>query len=67
MGRVLDPNVSRRRGVENLVMASSSIEVNRRRAHPERTGEQRRQPHREPWTLKRDRTRVTSRIAGSLP
>ena len=67
MGRVLDPNVSRRRGVENLVMGSSSIEVNRRRAHPERTGEQRRQPHRELWTLKRDRTRVTSRIAGSLP
>jgi transposase len=84
-------------GVENLVVDSSSLEVDRRarRAKTEaidlakllsmlrrhRSGEKRvwrvvhipseqddarRQPHRELWTLKRDRTRVTNRLAGLL-
>ena len=84
-------------GIENLVVDSSSIEVNRRarRAKTDRldvekllamllryTGgektvwrivrvpteadEQRRQRHRELFTLKQDRTRVTNRIAGLL-
>jgi transposase len=83
-------------GVENLVVDSSSLEVNRRarqaktddidltkllmlRRHlsgekkvwrvvhvPSEQDEARRQPHRELWTLKCDRTRVTNRIAGLL-
>ena len=84
-------------GVDNLVVDSSSIEVNRRarraktdaidltkllsmlRRHvggeqkvwrvvhiPTAPDEERRQPHRELWTLKRDRTRVTNRITGLL-
>ena len=84
-------------GVENLVVDSSSIEVNRRarraktdridlekllsmlRRHlsgeqkvwrvvriPSEQDEQRRHPHRELWTLKHDRRRVTNRIAGLL-
>ena len=84
-------------GVDNLVVDSSSIEVNRRarraktdaidltkllsmlRRHvggeqkvwrvvhiPSAPDEERRQPHRELWTLKRDRTRVTNRITGLL-
>jgi transposase len=84
-------------GVDNLVVDSSSIEVNRRarraktdaidltkllsmlRRHvggenkvwrvvhiPSTQDEERRQPHRELWGLKRDRTRVTNRITGLL-
>jgi len=84
-------------GVDNLVVDSSSLEVNRRarraktddidltkllsmlRRHvsgekkvwrvvhiPSAQDEERRQPHRELWALKRDRTRVTNRIAGVL-
>jgi transposase len=83
--------------VDNLVVDSSSIEVNRRarraktdatdltkllsmlRRHvggehkvwrvvhiPSAQDEERRQPHRELWALKRDRTRVTNRMTGSL-
>src|SRR5262245_37450484 len=79
-------------GVENLVVDSSSLEVNRRarraktdvidlekllsmlRRHlsgekkvwhvvhiPSDQDEARRQPHRDLWTMKRDRTRVTNR------
>ena len=33
---------------------------------PSAPDEERRQPHRELWTLKRDRTRVTNRITGLL-
>ena len=33
---------------------------------PSEQDEERRQPHRDLWTLKRDRTRVTNRIAGLL-
>ena len=84
-------------GVENLVVDSASLEVNRRarraktdvidlqkllsmlRRHlngeksvwhvvhvPSEQDEERRQPQRDLWTLKRDRTRVTNRIAGLL-
>jgi transposase len=84
-------------GLENLVVDSSSIEVNRRarraktdaidlakllsmrRRHtggekkvwhvvhvPSAEDEARRQPHRELWTLKRERTRVTNRITSLL-
>jgi len=84
-------------GVENLVVDSSSIEVNRRARRaktdrldveklltmltryvggertvwhvvrvPSEIDEQRRQPHRELATLKRDGTRVKNRIAGLL-
>ena len=84
-------------GVENLVVDSSSLEVNRRarraktdvidlekllsmlRRHlsgekkvwhvvhvPSEQDEERRQPHRDLWTVKRDRTRVTNRITGLL-
>jgi transposase len=84
-------------GLENLVVDSSSIEVNRRarraktdaidlakllsmlRRHlggeknvwhvvhvPNEEDEARRQPHRELWTLKRERTRVTNRITSLL-
>jgi transposase len=84
-------------GVDNLVVDSSSIEVNRRarraktdaidltkllsmlRRHvggehkvwrvvhiPSAQDEERRQPHRELWALKRDRTRVTNRITSLL-
>ncbi len=84
-------------GVDNLVVDSSSREVNRRarraktdaidltkllsmlRRHvggekkvwrvvhiPSAQDEGRRQPHRELWALKRDRTRVTNRLTGLL-
>jgi len=84
-------------GVHNLVVDSSSIEVNRRarraktdlidlekllsmlRRHlngekkvwhvvpiPSTQDEERRQPHRELWSLKRDRTRVINRITSLL-
>jgi transposase len=84
-------------GVDNLVVDSSSIEVNRRarraktdvidltkllsmlRRHvggehqvwrvvhiPSAQDEERRQPHRELWALKRDRTRVTNRMTSLL-
>ena len=84
-------------GVKNLVVDSSSIEVNRRARRaktdrmdvekllamllryaggeqtvwrivrvPSEADEQRRQLHRELFTLKQDRTRVTNRIAGLL-
>jgi transposase len=84
-------------GIENLVVDSSSIEVNRRARRaktdrmdvekllamllryaggertvwrivrvPSEADEQRRQLHRELFTLKQDRTRVTNRIAGLL-
>src|SRR6516164_5158504 len=84
-------------GVHNLVVDSSSIEVNRRarraktddidltkllsmlRRHlsgekkvwrvvhiPSAQDEERRQPHRELWSLKRDRTRVINRITSLL-
>ena len=84
-------------GADNLVVDSSSLEVNRRarraktdaidltkllsmlRRHvggekkvwhvvhvPSAADEERRQPHRELWALKRDRTRVTNRIIGLL-
>jgi transposase len=84
-------------GLENLVVDSSSIEVNRRarraktdaidlakllsmlRRHlsgeknvghvvhvPTEEDEARRQPHRELWTLKRERTRVTNRMTSLL-
>src|SRR5213593_4295275 len=84
-------------GVENLVVDSSSIEVNRRARRaktdrmdvekllamllryvggeqtvwrvvhvPSEVDEQRRQLHRELFTVKQDRTRVTNRIAGLL-
>ena len=84
-------------GADNLVVDSSSLEVNRRarraktdaidltkllsmlRRHvggekkvwrvvhiPSAPDEERRQPHRELWALKHDRTRVTNRITGLL-
>jgi transposase len=84
-------------GIHNLVVDSSSIEVNRRarraktdvidlekllsmlRRHvngeqkvwhvvhiPSPQDEERRQPHRELWSLKRDRTRVINRITSLL-
>ena len=84
-------------GGDNLVVDSSSIEVNRRARRaktdaldltkllsmlrrqvsgetkvwrvvhiPSAQDDERRQPHRELWALKRDRTRVTNRITGLL-
>ncbi|HKA59492.1 MAG TPA: transposase [Gemmatimonadales bacterium] len=84
-------------GGDNLVVDSSSIEVNRRARRaktdaldltkllsmlrrqvsgetkvwrvvhiPSAQDDERRQPHRELWALKRDRTRITNRITGLL-